>query len=192
MSIEKSLFKGELITLTPVDPEKDAELISGWTHDAETMGLCDIKPVRPLSAWKVKKMFETMEKEMDDKRKTCFFAIRILVDQRLIGLVQINAIDWVHRSGKVKIVIGDNQDRRQGYGSETLQILLRYSFSELNLHRLEAILPEYNQAALDFFTRAGFLEEVRQRQAINRYGRRWDLIFMGLLKDEWRADLSAV
>ena len=192
MSLDKSLYQGKLITLASVEPEKDAEVISGWTHDAETMRLCKIKPIRPLSPWKVKKMLETMEKEADEKRKTCLFAIRSQVDGRLIGLVQIDAIDWVHGSGKVKIVIGDNQDRRQGYGSETLQIMLRYSFSELNLHRLEAVLPEYNQVALGLFARAGFSEEVRQRQAINRYGQRWDLIFVGLLRGEWRTDLSAV
>lgn len=192
MSLDKSLYQGKLITLASVDPEKDAELISGWTHDIETMCLCDIKPIRPLSPWKAKKMLETMEKEADEKRKTCLFAIRSQVDKRLIGFVQIDAIDWVHGSGKLKIVIGDNQDRRQGYGRETLQLMLRYSFSELNLHRLEAVLPEYNQGALGLFVRAGFSEEVRQRQAINRYGRRWDLIFVGLLRSEWQADLSAV
>ena len=29
------------------------------------------------------------------------------------------------------------------------------------------------------------MEEVRRRQALNRYGRRWDLIQMGILQREW-------
>jgi hypothetical protein len=40
------------------------------------------------------------------------------------------------------------------------------------------------------FTKAGFAEEVHQRQAINRFGQRWVLILMGILKVEWQASLQ--
>ncbi len=63
--------------------------------------------------------------------------------------------------------------------------MLRYAFDELNLHRLTAMTFEYNTAALNFLQRAGFQIEVRRRQAVNRDGRRWDAIVLGLLRDEW-------
>ena len=74
-----------------------------------------------------------------------------------------------------------------GYGTEALQMLMRYAFSELNLFRLAALVPEYNQAAIHLFQKAGFIEEVRRREALNRDGRRWDLIHLGLLREEWEA-----
>jgi RimJ/RimL family protein N-acetyltransferase len=190
MSLEKSLYQGTLINLAPLDVEKDAELISDWTHDAETMRLYEIKAVRPYSPWKTKKMLESLEKEAEEKQRLYVFAIRSQVEKRLIGLVQIDEIDWAHGSGKVKLLIGDSQDRRKGYGKDTLKMVLHYSFAELNLHRLQAVIPEYNQAALAMFAQAGFSEEVRQRQAINRYDRRWGLIFMGMLKREWQTGLQ--
>jgi RimJ/RimL family protein N-acetyltransferase len=64
---------------------------------------------------------------------------------------------------------------------------LHYAFAELNLHRLAAIIPEYNLAALQLFERAGFVEEVRQRQALARDGRRWDLLGYGIFRDHREA-----
>jgi RimJ/RimL family protein N-acetyltransferase len=81
--------------------------------------------------------------------------------------------------------IGDPQDRKKGYGSQALNLILRYAFEELNLYRLTALVPEYNSDAMRFFEKAGFLVEVRRRQALNRDGRRWDLLHLGLLQDEW-------
>jgi RimJ/RimL family protein N-acetyltransferase len=85
----------------------------------------------------------------------------------------------------VKIGIGSPSDRGQGYGSEALRLLLRYAFAELNLFRLSAFAPEYNPVALHIFRKAGFVQEVCRRQALNRDGRRWDLVYLGLLREEW-------
>jgi len=68
-----------------------------------------------------------------------------------------------------------------------LRLLLRYAFDELNLYRLTAVVPEYNPIALHLFSKAEFLEEVRQRKALNRDGRRWDLLHLGILHEEWGA-----
>jgi RimJ/RimL family protein N-acetyltransferase len=190
MSIERSLFQGEHINITQLDVEKDAEVISAWTHDAETMRLCELKAVKPYSPWKIKKVLEAMEREVEDKQRVYLFAIHSQADKRLVGLVLIDAIDWAHGSGRIRLLIGDKQDHRKGYAKETLAMMLHYSFAELNLHRLQAVIPEYNQVALGLFTKAGFAEEVRQRQAINRFGQRWDMISMGILKFEWQASLQ--
>jgi RimJ/RimL family protein N-acetyltransferase len=57
---------------------------------------------------------------------------------------------------------------------------------ELNLHRLGANTFEYNAGALRFLERHGFVVEVRRRQGIHRDGRRWDVLYMGLLREEWQ------
>jgi RimJ/RimL family protein N-acetyltransferase len=87
----------------------------------------------------------------------------------------------------VRLGIGDPADWRKGYGRDALHLLMRFAFSELNLHRLTAIVPEYNTPAMQLFTNAGFIEEVRRRQALARDSRRWDSIHLGLLRSEWAA-----
>jgi RimJ/RimL family protein N-acetyltransferase len=47
------------------------------------------------------------------------------------------------------------------------------------------MVPEYNEGALRLFQKFGFMEEVRRRQALDRDGRRWDLLIFGQLRTEW-------
>jgi len=177
------LFEGELIRLAPPDPDRDAEVESKWTHDAEYMRLLSADPVRPLSPTLIKKKYEEVEKEKATPRY--HFAIRTHTDDRLVGFVRLDHIEWNNGGGHVALGIGDLSDRGRGYGAEALKLILRYAFAELNLYRVTANTFEYNERALRFLERAGFVAEVRRRQAVHRDGKRWDAIKLGLLRDEW-------
>jgi RimJ/RimL family protein N-acetyltransferase len=177
------LFEGELVRLAPPEPERDAEIESKWTHDADTMRLISDAPVRPLSPNLIKKRYEEAEKEKAANR--FHYAIRTKADDRLIGFVRLDGIEWNNGTGHLTLGIGDPNDRGKGYGREALALILRYAFAELNLYRLGATTFEYNERAIRFFEQAGFTVEVRRRQAIHRDGRRWDAIKLGLLQEEW-------
>jgi RimJ/RimL family protein N-acetyltransferase len=177
------LFEGELVRLAPPEPERDAEIESRWTHDTEYMRLSSADPVRPLSPTLIKKKYEEAEKEKATNR--FHFAIRAKADDRLVGFVRLEHIEWNNGGGRVALGIGDANDRGRGYGAEALKLILRYAFAELNLYRVTADTFEYNERALRFLERAGFVEEVRRRQAVHRDGKRWDAIKLGLLRDEW-------
>jgi RimJ/RimL family protein N-acetyltransferase len=71
-----------------------------------------------------------------------------------------------------------------------MSLLLRYAFAELNLFRVSAALPEYNEPAIGLFHKFGFIEETRRRQALYRDDRRWDLMSYGLLRSEWEAQVN--
>jgi RimJ/RimL family protein N-acetyltransferase len=91
----------------------------------------------------------------------------------------------------LQIGIGDRNDRGQGHGTEALDMLLRYAFDELNLYRVAAATVEYNTGAIRFLERAGFVVEVCRRQAIQRDGKRWDAVMLGLLRDEWKRQVMS-
>jgi RimJ/RimL family protein N-acetyltransferase len=102
-----------------------------------------------------------------------------------VGFARLYYVEWSNGGGFIQLGIGDPNDRRHGYGTEVLRLLLRYAFDELNLYRLTAVIPEYNPGALHLFPKAGFVEEVRRRKSLNRYGKHWDLIYMGILHEDW-------
>lgn len=187
MDFERSLFEGERITLGPLDPEKDAEIEARWSHDSHYLRMFGRKPVKPMVAEQIKKAYEAIEKQQDDKRNRFYFTIRTKPEDRLIGFVDFSWVDWSNSGAFLKMGIGEAADRGCGYGSEALHLALRYAFDELNLHRVTAKIPEYNQVALHMFKKAGFVEEVRRREALYRDGRRWDLLMLGLLAEEWRS-----
>lgn len=187
MDIATQLFEGQLICLGPIDHEKDAEIESKWTHDPEYLRMLYTKPARPLSPAMVKKKYEAVEKEMDEGHNAFYFTIRMRGDDRLVGFIKIYWVEWTNGNGFVELGIGDPNDRGHGYGSEALRLILRYAFAELNLYRLSAVVPEYNLVALRLFTKARFAEEVRRREALQRDGRYWDAIHLGLLREEWES-----
>lgn len=184
--IQTQLFEGSDIRFGPIDHEKDPEIESKWTHDSEFMRMMEINPARPQSAAMVKKQYEKLEKQIDEDKNLRHFTIRAKEEDRLIGKALIQWIEWTNGNGWVHLGIGSAEDRRKGYGSQALGLLVRFAFAELNLFRVSARIPEYNDAAIALFRKFGFVEEVRRRQALDRDGRRWDLIVFGLLNSEWQ------
>jgi len=185
MSISDPLFKGERILLGAIDHEKDPLIESGWTHDSDFMRMVSPNLAMPKSPGQVKKRYEEIEKSQDGRENNYYFHVRLLDGERLIGFAGINWIEWSNATGFIRLGIGSPDDRRKGYGSEILRLLLRFAFDELNLYRLTARIAGYNETAVGLFEKWGFMEEVRSRQALQRFGRRWDLLQYGLLADEW-------
>lgn len=188
LDIQTQLFEAQDIRLGPIDHEAHPEIESKWTHDSDFMRLMELKPVRPLSPALVKKEYESIEKKMEEDKNLFYFTIRAHEDDRLIGKAVIEWVDWTNGNGWVRLGIGAAEDRRRGLGSQTLGLILRYAFAELNLFRVSAMVPEYNEGAIRLLKKFGFVEEVRRRQAVQRDGRTWDLLTFGQLRSEWEAN----
>jgi len=198
MTFKSQLFEARRVCLAPIDHEKDPEIAARWSQDAGYLRMLDTRPARPTPPALMKNQFEALEKRMEQEKNLFYFTIHQRGDTspngleqkdpyNLIGFVKLYSIEWTNGTGFLQIGIGDERARGKGLGGEALELILRYAFEEINLHRLAAEVPEYNQAAQKLFSRAGFCEEVRRREALERDGRRWDMIHYGLLAAEWRA-----
>jgi RimJ/RimL family protein N-acetyltransferase len=184
--IQTQLFEGQDIRFGPIDHEKDPQIESKWTHDSEFMRMMDTTPARPMSAAMIKKQYEKLEKQVEEDKNLYHFMIRAKTDDRLIGKAAVQRIEWTNGNGFLQLGIGAQEDRRKGFGIQALRMLLRFAFAELNLFRVSAIVPEYNEAAIALLKKFGFVQEVCRRKSLERDGRRWDLYVFGLLNDEWR------
>ena len=176
-----NLFHGQLVRLAAPNLDRDAEAFARWSLDSEYMRLLDSLPARPESA----RQFTHNLGEWLAELHSFLFVIRALADDRLLGFVEIEGVRWAHGDGWVGIGLGEREYWGQGYGTEALRLLLRFSFTELNLRRVSLDVFEYNPRALRAYEKAGFVVEGRARQYLHRDGRRWDLIYMGILREEW-------
>ena len=180
-----TLFQGELVRLAAPNPEADAEVMARWMHDSEYARLLDAAPAR---LWSAKRLKAEMEKSWEKETPgEFFFLIRTLVDDRLIGLIELDGIRWTHGDCWVGIGLGEREYWGKGYGTDAMRVILRYAFDELNLHRVSLSVFEYNTRAIRSYEKAGFVVEGRARQFLQRDGRRWDVIFMGILREEWES-----
>jgi RimJ/RimL family protein N-acetyltransferase len=178
-----NLLTGNRVRLTAINAEKDAEIMARWFHDSEYSQLFDLVAARVFSTKQVK---EFAEKEMEpEKPNTFHFAIRALADDRLVGTTDLSIISWTNGDGWVGVGIGERALWGKGYGTDALRVLLRFAFTELNLHRVSLEVFEYNPRAIRAYEKCGFVIEGRARNALNHNGRRWDELFMGVLREDW-------
>ncbi len=182
--MDNQLLRGQLVRLCAVNVEQDAEMIAAWFHDSEYSILSDAAAAR---MWSVKQVKEHAEKEMETESATTFaFAIRALADDRLVGTIDLSGIRWTHGDTFVGIGIGKREDWGKGYGTDAMRVILRFAFAELNLHRVSLDVFEFNPRAIRSYEKAGFKIEGRQRATLNQDGKRYDMVYMGVLRDEWQ------
>jgi RimJ/RimL family protein N-acetyltransferase len=178
-----SIFQGELVCLVSEDPEKFAKDFSRWGRDSEFIRLLDNDPARLVSVRTAKKWFE---KDLDkDSPDEAFFIVHTLETDQSIGFVGLGGIGWNHGEAWVGIGIGERDCWGKGYGTDAMRIILRYAFTELNLHRVSLGVFEYNPRAIRSYEKAGFVHEGRNRKLVSREGKRWDEVHMGVLRGEW-------
>lgn len=180
------IFAGRLVRLVAPDPEKDPPIVADWTNDAEYQQLLSTRPARPRSAARVKRFTQQMLGDEPEPKPTEYpFAIRVLESGQLIGGLELEFPAWAHRDAWLAIGLGDRAYWGRGYGTDAMRLALRYAFGELNLERVSLNTFGYNERALHVYLKVGFRVEGSLRQALLRSGRRWDLIFMGILREEW-------
>ena len=181
--MNSDLFCGELVRLTVEDPRVLAEAFSRWDRDSEYMRLLDSFPALQ---WSTKKVQEWVEKDQDQLRPDLFmFGIRTRSEDRLIGGISLDGVKWAHGESFLGIGLGDRACWGNGYGTDAIRVILRYAFTELNLVRVSLDVFEYNPRAIRCYEKAGFVHEGRLRKFLDREGERWDMIFMGILREEW-------
>jgi RimJ/RimL family protein N-acetyltransferase len=153
-----------------------------WSENSDFLRLVDTDYARPKPA----RAFEDKTDANAEGQNAIEFRIRTIAEDRLVGFIAIHGIEWNNQAGELSIGIGDPADWDRGYGSEAMQMMLRYAFNELNLYRVGLNTISYNERAIRVYERAGFVREGVQRSFGQRDGRRYDLILMSILQDEWR------
>jgi diamine N-acetyltransferase len=133
----------------------------------------------PLARWE-----KQFDKHADD-REPSWFAIE--ADGKVIGSVGLHHQDRRSRVSSFGILIGDPDYVGKGYGREALALFLDWAFRIQNYLRIWLITWAINERALRLYQRLGFVQEARQRRQIFIDGEYVDVIFMGLLREEWRS-----
>jgi RimJ/RimL family protein N-acetyltransferase len=177
------LFQGKLVRLTSEDPQVMGEAFARWNQNTEYFRLLDSDPAH---LWSAKKMKDWFEKDLDSIiPEHLDFAIRTLLEDKLIGFIGFDGINWTNRDSFVAIGIGEQDFWSKGYGSDAMHIMLRYGFTELNLHRISLTVFEQNPRGIRSYEKCGFRHEGRVHDFLLRDGRRSDMLYMGILRREW-------
>jgi RimJ/RimL family protein N-acetyltransferase len=179
--INYRLYHAAQIHLGAFDLEQDSHTIAGWTGDPAYHYDQGQLPARPLSPAQVRSQLEARER--DSERYA--FALRRNEDGRLIGIAEILRIKWASQNARLALALGRPIEQTRPYGAEAVALLTRYAFTELNLYQAGILAPAYNSTLAGWIEQAGFVLEIRQREALLHQDRRWDRWVYGQLQSEW-------
>ncbi|MGR3206957.1 GNAT family N-acetyltransferase [Bacillus glycinifermentans] len=113
------------------------------------------------------------------------FAICLRDGDETIGDLSILDIDRVNRKAGFRIALHGREHFNKGYGTEAVQLALRFVFEKLHLNRIQLEVFSHNIPAVKAYEKAGFKKEGTLRQVLYMNDRYSDEIIMGMLKKEY-------
>jgi RimJ/RimL family protein N-acetyltransferase len=119
-----------------------------------------------------------------DPRRDQVFAIITREGDVYVGNCGLHEIHPVDRHASLGLVIGRKDYWGKGIGTESVRLLCRYAFEQVNLHRVQLSTYAINERGFRLYQRVGFKIEGRRREHAFIEGRYVDEITMGLLRGE--------
>lgn len=78
---------------------------------------------------------------------------------KILGLISLNNIDFIHRSASISILLGKISNSNKGIGSMSIKMLSEHAFNKLNLRKLKAGMWKTNIGSRLAFEKNGFKKE---------------------------------
>ena len=104
---------------------------------------------------------------------------------KLIGVCGLTYIDWKNKHAEISCYLTKDDWQQSKEVVDTLKVLIKYGFEELNLHRLWAEVFTIAQKNIDLLVKMKFVNEGRLRQKLWRNGKWWDSIIFSKLSTEY-------
>lgn len=126
------------------------------------------------------------EKGMETHRISLFFFLLVNKDTGMpVGECGFHTWTPLHNRAEVFYNMRNDGNKQKGYMTEALEAVLKFGFTELKLHRIEALVDSENEPSLRLLLRYGFTKEgtMREDYAVNGINENSDCY--SLLKWEW-------
>jgi RimJ/RimL family protein N-acetyltransferase len=167
----RALTREDLVRLCEFNNDLEVELAGGGD------------PPMPQSLERLQADFD--RETAKGGRSDATFAID--VGGQFIGTCGLFNVNPTARTCELGIGIGDKAYWGQGYGREAVGLLVDYAFRHRNLRKVWLWVHASNERAVHAYLAAGFVEEGRLRQHVWSNGDYDDVVYMGVLRDEWEA-----
>ncbi|MBW5481031.1 GNAT family N-acetyltransferase [Streptomyces bambusae] len=178
------MLEGTHVRLRALRAE-DAEHHLRWRNDPEVVHWATAGDpcFGPVTAEALGIAFDSMLRLVP--LESAVFTVEDRADGRPIGMADYRDLDPFGGAATVGITIGEREYWGRGHGSEAMRLLVDHLFGAFPLRRLELDTWSGNERAVRAFSRLGFREEGRRRQAVRQGDTFHDRVLFGLLREEW-------
>lgn len=124
---------------------------------------------------------------VDERNETAeLFEIHLPESNKLIGIVDIHAIDSYNKRCFVNCTIGDLSYTNQEYDVEAMKIILGYCFNERGMHKVATTAFDFNTVWIDHVKKLGFKKEGELREHVLKKDTFRSKLIFSMLEDEYR------
>ena len=174
------MIAGEHVILRAFERE-DAERCYRWMNDPNIVRT--LKSRYPIA---FQNEVEWLQRAMEASNTERHFAIERKDDRSHIGNASIHDIDWVSRTAWFGLFIGEPTAWNRGFGSDAIETLVRFSFEDMNLHKLRINVFDYNERAKHVLQSRGFIQEGKLHRDFYREGTYHDIVLLSIFRDSVR------
>lgn len=136
---------------------KDAESLLTWENDPNVW-----KYGANQSPYSLQDMRDFIRNDNDLFGKNQErFMICLIGSGKAVGCIDLFDYNQRDKSAGIGILIYDNNDRRKGYGSDALSVLLEYAVKKLEIGRLRCRISSENVGSIKLFEHCGFQKNDR-------------------------------
>ena len=167
----ENLFIGRSVRLRPLR-EDDLPYLEQWWFDPSIVVLQN-HTVLPRPEGGVSEQFSQWS--ANTSSEAVGFSIELTETEEFVGHVTLYGRNPINQSATLAIVLGPEFHGR-GYGSDAVRLAVKYGFLQLGLNRIELQTWAFNTRGIASYTKAGFVEEGRRREAVFFNGRRHDSV----------------
>lgn len=142
-----------------------------------------------------KPKFETLEEASAFFQKTedgilnnenVSWAITLKGENKFIGDISFHRIDKAHHRAEIGYMLMPEYWRK-GILQEAITAVIRYGFTILNFHSIEAYINPNNEASAGLLTKNGFVQEAFFKENYHYNGKFLDTAVYSLLKSDYLA-----
>lgn len=175
----QGFIRGKTLELRPMNID-NVEIHYKWANDRRTRRLMRIDTPIPMDH--VRRWVQG-----DEDKESIHFEVWHIADNKLVGNGGINRINWRNRTASLSLRIGETEYWNQGVGSEASELLVKYGFEELNLHKIEAGIYEPNIGSQKCALNMGMKLEGTMKESVYIDGKYVDANFYSMLDRDWFA-----
>jgi len=133
----------------------------------------------------VEKEREQLQKNITTYKQSLLY-FQIIQNQKVIGWCGYHLWYTLHARAELGYTLKADKYKRKGYMSLVLPWVLSYGFKEMNLHRIEAYVADYNIPSVKLLVNNNFTREGVLREHYYTNNRYEDSAVYSLLKTEFK------
>jgi len=151
--MDTTVLETERIRLKIITPNVVRELVE--THSEQ-----QLKEVMNLDESGYEKLLNMYEQGMETHRISLLYFLLIKKESNeLIGECGFHTWNKAHQRAEVFYSLKNESDKRTGYLSEVLPVVLDFGFKTMKLHRIEALVADWNIASVKLLLKNNFIKE---------------------------------